>query len=261
MHQRADGHFHRKVAAFIAPREAEAAFINAHLLGSQRHLSRGETLVHEGMPANSAYVLSSGWAIRFNALSDGRRQVLSILLPGDLIGLEGHVLAEATASVLTLTACTVSEFRSTALVEMLLRQPRLATTLLWMTARDEAFLGERLLSVGRQTAFERVGHFFVELYHRLKLVGLVEGYSFEYPLTLDILADAVGLSVVHASRTMQQLHAARLLRRSKRRIEILDLEKLERETGFSGIYIGRRLADGEHFLAPKFDERAAATRA
>jgi CRP-like cAMP-binding protein len=255
LNQKAAGHFHRKVAAFIAPREAEAAFINAHLLGVQRALLRGETLLHEGTPANNAYVLLNGWAIRFNALSDGRRQILSVLLPGDLIGLDAHLLSQSTASVSAITSCTVAEFRATALVEMLQRQPRLAATLLWMTTREEAFLGERLLSVGRQTAFERVGHFLVEIYHRLKLVGLVDGNSFEYPLTLDFLADAVGMSVVHASRTMQLLQSAKLLRRKNRRIEMLDLERLERETEFAGLYIGRRLAAGEHFLSPKFDER------
>jgi len=39
--------------------------------------------------------LLSGWAIRFKSLSDGRRQVLGIILPGDLIGVEAHVLAAA----------------------------------------------------------------------------------------------------------------------------------------------------------------------
>lgn len=254
MSQKSDGHFYRKVAAFITLRDAEAAFVNAHLLGNQRVLTRGTELLHEGTRAENAYVLTSGWAIRFNSLSNGRRQVSSILLPGDLIGLEGHLLAESTASVTALTPATVAEFRSTTIVDLLERHPRLGATLLWMTAREDAFLGERLLSGGRLTAFERMGHFFVELYHRLKLVGFVDGASFEYPLTLEILADALGMSMVHASRTMQRLHAARLMRRTQRRIEILDLAKLERETAFAGLYIGRRLADGERFLDPKFED-------
>ena len=259
MGQRADDHFQRKVAAFITLRRPETEFIDAQLLGNRRALPRGATLLHQGEPAENAHVLLSGWAIRYKSLSDGRRQVLGILLPGDLIGTEAHVLAEASATVATLTPCTVTEFRATAIVEMLAQQPRLAASLLWMTAREEAFLGERLLSVGRQSAFERVGHLFVELYHRLKLVGLVDGTSFEYPLTLEIVADALGMSMVHASRTMQLLRAAHLVRRDKRRVRILSLEKLERETEFSGLYLGRRLAEGEHFLTPKFDSDRTST--
>lgn len=261
MIQPADGHFQRKVAAFLTLRAPETAFIDAQLLGNRRVLPRGATLVHQGEPADNAHVLLSGWAFRLKSLADGRRQVLGILLPGDLIGTEAHLLAEASATVATLTPCTVTEFRASAIVEMLAQHPRLAASLLWMTAREEAFLGERLLSVGRQSAFERVGHFFVEIYHRLRLVGLVDGTSFEYPLTLEIVADALGMSMVHASRTMQLLRAAQLVRRENRRVRILNLEKLERETEFAGLYLGRRLAEGEHFLEPKFDnDRKTTTR-
>ena len=260
MSQQVEDHFQRKVAAFLTLRSSENSFIEAQLLGNRRALPRDTTLLQQGEPAENAYVLLSGWAIRTKSLSDGRRQVLGIILPGDLIGAEAHVLAASSATVATLTPCILTEFRAAAIVEMLKKEPRLATSLLWMIAREEAFLGDRLLSVGRQSAFERVGLFFVELYHRLKLVGLVEETSFEYPLTLDILADALGMSMVHASRTMQKLRSAQLVRRVNRRLHILDLETLERKTEFAGLYLGRRLVEGERFLRPKFDDKMRVSR-
>ena len=253
MNERPDRHFHAKVASFLALRPAEDSFVAKSLTNNPREFPRGATLFNQGMPLASSFVLLSGWAMRFKTLTDGRRQVLSVLLPGDLIGSEAHLLAEATATVVALTPILVSEFRPNAIARMFEEQPRLAATLLWMNAREEAFLGERLLSVGRQSAFERVGHFFVELYHRLNLIGQVPDREFDCPLTLDIVADAIGMSMVHVSRTLQVLRKARLLAREGRTVRILDLERLERETDFAGLYLGRRLGAGELFLQPKFD--------
>jgi CRP-like cAMP-binding protein len=252
LNERADRHFRAKVASFLTLRPDEISFA-ASLTGNPREFPRGAALFSQGMPLASSYVLLSGWAMRFKTLTDGRRQVLGVLLPGDLVGSEAHLLAEATATVTALTPIVVSEFRPATIVRMFEEQPRLAASLLWMNAREEAFLGERLLSVGRQSAFERVGHFFVELYHRLSLIGEAPGGEFDCPLTLEIIADAIGMSMVHASRTMQVLRKSRMLARAGRTVRILDLARLERETDFAGLYLGRRLGDGELFLQPKID--------
>src|SRR3546814_8741574 len=44
-----------------------------------------------------------GWAARFKTLEDGRRQILNILLPGDIFDLQVLVAAEADHSVVTVT--------------------------------------------------------------------------------------------------------------------------------------------------------------
>jgi CRP-like cAMP-binding protein len=65
--------------------------------------------------------------------------------------------------------------------------------------------------LGRQTAYERLVHLVLEFYGRLQAIGMVDGDSFALPLTQDILADALGLSVVHINRTLQQVRRDRLL--------------------------------------------------
>lgn len=243
--------FYRKLGAFLEPTDAERAFLE-RVLERRRDVAAGDNLIGEGDPAVSSFIVLDGWLARHKALADGRRQILSFVLPGDVIGIESHLIAEATASVTALTRCTLAEFRPAAIVKLLSEHARLAAALMWATAREEAFLGERMLSLGRRPAIDRVGHLFVELYHRLRLVGLAEGESYTAPLNLDQISDALGLSVVHVSRTTGQLRAARLLDRRGHRIILLDRPRLEKKVEFPGLYLGRALDEGERFLRPPF---------
>lgn len=243
--------FFQKLNAFLELNPEEAEFLT-QLLKRRRQCLDGESLLVQGESYPATFVLLDGWAVRHKALENGRRQILNVILPGDSIGLEAHVIGHSPASVTTLTECTLAEFRPAATVRMLAEQPRLAAAMLWATAREEAFLGERLLSLGRRPAIDRVGNFIVELYHRLRLVGLADGGTFVAPLNLDHIADALGLSLVHVSRTFGRLRQAKLLLRRGHSITILDLPEIERRTEFAGLYLGRRLPVGERFLRAPF---------
>ena len=244
--------FFRKLQAFLDPTAEEASFL-ARVLARQHRAEARRTLVAEGEAHAASFVLLDGWSVRYKTMTDGRRQILNVILPGDMIGLEAHVIAQASASVTTVTPCTIAEFRPAATVRMLGEHPRLAAALLWATSREEAFLGERLLSLGRRPAIDRIGHFFVELYHRLRLVGLANGDAvFEAPLNLDQIGDALGLSVVHVSRTFGRLRALKLLDRRNHHVAIRDLDALERRVEFPGLYLGRRLSNGDRYLRERF---------
>ncbi|MGH7004404.1 MAG: helix-turn-helix domain-containing protein, partial [Alphaproteobacteria bacterium] len=72
------------------------------------------------------------------------------------------------------------------------------------------------------------------------------------PLNLDQIADALGLSMVHVSRTLGRLRAQKLLDRRNHKIVLLDIDRLERQVEFPGLYLGRRMAEGERLLRPRF---------
>ena len=55
----------------------EAASRNVKMIGPRRDL------VSEGDPPDSVKVVLEGWVARYKQLRDGRRQILSLLIPGD----------------------------------------------------------------------------------------------------------------------------------------------------------------------------------
>jgi CRP-like cAMP-binding protein len=87
----------------------------------------------------------------------------------------------------------------------------LADAIALMSYADEINMRDQVVRLGRQTAYERLVHLVLEFYGRLQAIGMVDGDSFALPLTQDILADALGLSVVHINRTLQQVRRDRLL--------------------------------------------------
>src|SRR5207244_4975590 len=79
----------RACGAFKPISDMELAFIN-EMKRDHLTLPAGADIIAAGLGQAELYTLYAGWAFRFKMLPDGRRQILNILLPGDLIGLRSE---------------------------------------------------------------------------------------------------------------------------------------------------------------------------
>ncbi|MGD1877585.1 MAG: Crp/Fnr family transcriptional regulator [Kiloniellaceae bacterium] len=225
-----------KLSAVIKLSNAEIDCLEA-MQKKVKKLSAGSEFVREGDPYDHSYIVKDGWAIRFKELSDGRRQILNFVLPGDFVGLFSPLFELADHSVAALTDLELHPVDPASLVEMFSTCPRLGAAVAWSAGRDEAILSEQVVRVGRRSAYERTGHIIVELLHRLRLVGEAGQKSFELPLTQEILADTLGLSIVHMNRTLRRLRENGLVRITGDRVVIGDLEELISVAEFSPHYL------------------------
>lgn len=159
-------------------------------------------------------LIASGWACRPRILPDGRRQMLGVLLPGDLLGDrgEGRPLAMNPAVALTQVR-TVSASR---LYDALAAHPddyrQLRAALARIERIEENQLLDHVVRLGCQTALQRTAHFLIELYTRLGTIGFTHDGTFPMPLTQETLGDLLGLSLVHVNRIMAQLKRETLVR-------------------------------------------------
>jgi CRP-like cAMP-binding protein len=176
-------------------------------------LAPGTELLAEGEMVDNSRVLLSGWACRNRILPDGRRQIFEFIVPGDLYGLCHRPQAIALSNAVTLTEAAIGDASvlSDAILRRAQRYPSLVEACYISASFDEAYLLNQLVRSGRQSAYERVAHLVLELYHRLGLVGLTHARTFSLPLTQEMLADALGLSIVHLNRTLQQLRREGLI--------------------------------------------------
>ena len=157
-------------------------------------------------------ILASGWACYHRLLGDGRRQIVSFVLPGDAIGSVLNSGLPPGCSVASLTSVAVADARPLiAAAESELDHPGLAHLIRVMAAREEQGLRDQIVRLGRQTAYERMLHLILDFHDRLMAAGLCNRASFTLPLTQETLADALGLSVVHVNRTLQQIRRDGLL--------------------------------------------------
>ena len=199
----------RHIRALSAVSDAELELLRS--LGERRErFVAGEELVSEGDLAVHPRFILSGWACRQRVLPDGRRQIFSFLLPGDGIGLDRRTGPEP-ATVVALTALETVDAAPVVNAVQAGRAPGLARALAAIEPLEHQLLLDHMVRLGRQTAYERVAHFLLELQRRLEITGLGDNQRFPLPLTQEIMADALGLSIVHVNRTLQQLRRERLL--------------------------------------------------
>lgn len=227
---------HRKLGAAVAFSEDDTGAIDG-LLGDRQAAMAGATLVPEGHVGEDAYVLLTGWAIRFRMFEDGRRQISRLFLPGDFIGLNASYLRIPEQCIAALTDVEFARCNARMLMEVLRQSPRLWFAFLWSETRDRYITEERVASIGRRSAHERLAHILLELQQRLELVGEASANSFTLPLTQEHLADVLGLTSIHVNRVMRRLKEDGLVAADVRTIRLLDRERLTRIADFDPRYL------------------------
>ncbi|WP_424810515.1 Crp/Fnr family transcriptional regulator [Roseococcus sp. YIM B11640] len=206
-------------------------WIQQRKLGQFR-VSAGGAIASAGAADERLFTLLEGWAFRHKTLPDGRRQILNILLPGDLIGLQGELMGTLQYDVEALTDTNLCVFRRDTMLAMYQDHPTLGLDVTWLAAHSERLSDDVLLSIGRRTALERVAMLLVHLFRRAASAGLREGDTVPFPLTQPHLADALGLSTVHVNRVLQRLRKQQLIRLSEGRLAIGDLRALRRVAAY-----------------------------
>ncbi|WP_233355457.1 Crp/Fnr family transcriptional regulator [Glycocaulis alkaliphilus] len=226
----------RKLSAFVSLVDDDLETL-ARFHQRRRTFMPGHELVHEGEKRQSAFVLAEGWACSFKILPDGERQIVDFQIPGDFLGLRSILFRTSDHSVQAITRIEASEVLSSDLLNAFADAPRLATAVLWAASRDEAMVVERLCSLGRRSAEERMAHFLLELGARLNILGIGDLTDFACPLTQYHLGDALGLTAVHVNRVLRRLREDNLLTMRNGQVTILDLERLKGLAGFDANYL------------------------
>ncbi|MGY6563773.1 Crp/Fnr family transcriptional regulator [Halomonas sp. KM-1] len=187
-------------------------------------------------PAQSCLILE-GFTCAYKLSHLGKRQIMALHVPGDMPDLQSLHLAVMDMSIASISACTVGFIQHEDLRRLCDQNPRLTAAFWRETLVDASIYREWLLNVGQRDAYTRMAHLVCEILMRLKAVGLVEKWSFQWPITQEKLADALGISAVHVSRTLQALRADGLIQIEKTQVSVPDWEKLKEAGEFDPLYL------------------------
>ena len=194
----------RRSGAFKPVSDMELAFIN-EMKSDHLVCPPGAEIIAAGQEQVELYTLYSGWAFRFKMLPDGRRQILNIHLPGDLIGLQGAMFEAPSYGVEALTEVQICVLPRRKVWPLFRNMPELSFDVTWLGAREESHVDEGLTSVGRRNAVERIAALIILLYKRLDGLGMVINSAMPFPLTQQHIADMLGLSLVHTNKSLAKL--------------------------------------------------------
>ena len=213
-----------------------------------RRRRQREDIILEGAKPDHVNLILAGWACRYKMLADGRRQILAFFLPGDLCDLHVYILRAMDHSIGALTPVVYAEITRSDFEQLTENRPRITQALWWDTLVTAAVQREWTTDIGQRSAIERIAHLLLELYYRLEAVGLTDGVSCEMPLTQAEIAEAMGMTPVHANRMLQELRTAGLIELGGKRLLILDITGLARVAQFNPNYLHLQ-HDGAHLDA------------
>ena len=215
----------RKLAARTPLSVAELAPLEEFLV-ELRTVARKRDIITEGHKYSALFTLVDGIAIRYGAAHSGRRHIINVVLPGDLIGFPASFFDSALYSVTAVTDVAVAEISFEQLYELFGKYPGIGAAIFWLFSCEAAMYAERLIGIGQRSAPERVAHFLLELLMRLRVIGLGDERSFRMPLTQEQIGEILGLTGVHISRTLRQLRDEGLVVIEGHRVEIKNFDAL-----------------------------------
>jgi CRP-like cAMP-binding protein len=202
-----------------------------------RNLPARTTTMRRGELVNQSTLIVEGFMCRYLDDRNGHRQLVSMHVPGDFVDLHGFPMKRLDHDIATLGPCTVALIEHRTLADIQIRHPRLTRWLWFSTLLDAAIHREWVFRLGRLGAEGRVAHFFCEMNARLEMVGLATEGKFQLPATQADLAEACGITGVHANRVLRLMRERELVTFRNGEVRILDRKRLATLGEFDPIYL------------------------
>jgi len=171
----------------------------------------GQQIVRSGELDDRVYWLRAGWACRSGILDDGRRQIVTLFLPGDFLGLKSLLHCQQLECVESITSATVNWLEHDRLRRLADEDRDVALRLLFELADEDRRLLQWVIALGRGHGEERLAAFFLELRARVRRLNLAQGPSFTLPMTQQQIADHLGLTEVHVNRILRRLRESGIM--------------------------------------------------
>ena len=194
-------------------------------------------VVRDGERATDCCLIADGFCARSKTIPSGKRQILSIHIPGEIPDLMSLFLHVMDHDLSTLTPCTLGFIRHETLGKLDRRRPSVGELFWRDTLIDSAMFREWIVNVGQRPAPARLAHVMIELRERLRVIERLDGNSFEMPLTQEQIGEALGITAVHANRVIKQLRQEGIVELHRGRVTVLDERKFLELADFDGRYL------------------------
>ncbi len=202
-----------------------------------RYVDARRDVISEGDRPRNILLILDGWACRYKQSPDGKRQIVSLFVPGDFCDLNVHILSQMDHSIGAITRLKVALITPEEMTALMTASARITRALWWHELVAAAIQREWTFSLGQRSAYERLAHLLVELYLRLRIARRAQHCRCDFPLTQNDLADATGLTSVHVNRTLQELRRDALIELERKQLQILDLDRLMEVSMFNANYL------------------------
>lgn len=208
------------------------------LLFTSRNLVRAKTQICvKDAELRNIHYLHSGVCVGYDLLADGRRQIISLYLPGDLIDAGAVNRRYGGQNVVAMSEAVVGTASLADIRNALAEDARAYEIFVKEIVKRHAMLEVWVCALGRKSAIERMAMFFCEIVTRMRLAGAGTEDACNLPLNQIDLSDVLGISVVHVNRVLKTLRETNLASFEAGRLEVHDFERLASIAEFDAAYL------------------------
>ena len=193
-----------------------------------RTVAARHNLYRAGETNEGVQIVCEGWAARFLQLPNGRRQILSVIMPGDLISASAIFERQFGFSVQAVTRVRHAVFPFAEVRGRLHDDPALLDTWLQLAAAEHRDADRRLVDLGQRTALERIASLIFQVMLRSEERGDAADGEFMLPMSQQQMADFTGLTPVHTCRVLSALRKTGVCDVGHGLVKILDRAELQR---------------------------------
>lgn len=220
----------RQTAAFRPLEGRELEFVRS-IKRDQIEVPEHEDIIVAGEPGQ-LYTLFSGWAFKYMSLDGTTRQIVDIILPGDLIGLQSPFTGKVRHTVRSITPVSLCVLDGDDFRKLFDNLPELAEALVATLLYEENRSDRRVLMLGRLRSTQRLAYLLLEIQDRLARRGY-DHESFDLPLSYEVLADMIGVSRAQVAASLAELKQRGWARLEQRQLKLLDRDAMARACRYS----------------------------
>jgi CRP/FNR family transcriptional regulator, nitrogen fixation regulation protein len=176
-------------------------------LGTLRKYDADETVYCRDDAADCWYLVVGGAARKCTQISDGRRQIMDFLLPGDMFGFDAGARHDCSVECVAPNT-TVVRYQRAQMESLMEADPQLARRVREIAFGSIDRLQSRMILLGRSRALERVCGFLLEMAHRAHIE--TEG-TVTLPMSRYDIADYLAIAVETVSRSLTTLRSERVI--------------------------------------------------
>jgi CRP-like cAMP-binding protein len=202
-----------------------------------RNFAADDIIVPQGATPSHCGLVLDGFVARERPANAANRQILSFYVPGDIPDANTLHLPKMDHSLVAIGPAVAGFIPHEAMLTLLAQSPQLLHAFWRETLIDAAMVRQWVVNLGQREGVARVAHLVCELAVRLDVVGLLRDRTLPIPWTQSDVADATGMTSIHANRMIQELRTRGLLQWEGRQVRILDWEGLLAVAGFSADYL------------------------
>ena len=176
------------------------------------------------------FLVVSGWLLRQRVIISDEKGVTATYIAGDIFNLDCLVEPVSHDQFTAVSEVELIALEIRDLQKAIEANPQLSLDIIRRLVADGDWLREAVTAIGRLDALDRLVTYIGQTRRRLISSAMLEpgATRFHFPLTQQQIGEIIGVSTIHANRTVQKLQTENIATIRSKRIWIEDLPRIEK---------------------------------